>query len=368
GSVSRGPSFLSVEARIVESESGRVLSASSGRVPLEEADPGPVPPPGRSAQAGQPRLPRAVGAPAVAVMGGRVYVAGGTARGSPSGTGVTEVLSAPIDGRGRVGAWRQEEPLPSARYQTVGAAADGAVFVIGGYQGSPRDEVFVSLASSEGRLGPWRTAGRLPAGGSGCKAFVAARTLFVGGCAAASGTDARVHAAVLRGDAALGPWTSVAQPAPAHSAAMVHAAGRLYLLGGSTGVPPRTAAVHSIAVRPGGFDGEFRDEEPMPAAAQHNGAAVVGGRLYSAGGITGDPGAASADVFSAAIDGEGRLRGWRRELRRLPAPRIPGPMPVWDGRGYLVSDFGSISDEVTVVPDDLVAVPPAGFGTLPSSP
>ncbi|MDE2291318.1 MAG: fibronectin type III domain-containing protein, partial [Elusimicrobia bacterium] len=80
-------------------------------------------------------------------------------------------------------------------------------------------------------------------------------------------------------------------------------------------------------------------QAPLPAARERAAAADVGGRVYVTGGIV--SGAASAEVWSAAVAPDGSVGAWRRETD-LPAPRESHALAVWAGRLYVVGGFNGV--------------------------
>jgi hypothetical protein len=81
--------------------------------------------------------------------------------------------------------------------------------------------------------------------------------------------------------------------------------------------------------------GAWTDVGALPHVARHHAMAIVGDRLYVVGGepkrVAGQPDTAVAGVWSASIDGAGRIGGFRDETS-LPAPRTWHSVLVYDSQ------------------------------------
>jgi hypothetical protein len=169
-----------------------------------------------------PPMPTARGAFASAVVGDRLYVAGGQAR-----LGVLRTLEF-YDFGDR--AWHSAPPMPSAREHVGGAAAGGYFYVVGG-----RSRVSDALRTVE-RYDPvrrrWDRLPGLPTPTGGLDAVgVEGRIVAVGG-----GDDTRktVTGAVQRFDPHTRRWSRLApMRTPRHGLGAAYADGRLYTFGGA---------------------------------------------------------------------------------------------------------------------------------------
>jgi hypothetical protein len=221
-----------------------------------------------------------------AVLGGRVFVAGGlVGRVEPRGI---DILDRTAIYDARRDAWGEGPRLPSPTHHPVLAAAAGRVFAFGGFRAVPdgqwsaRTEV---LALDGDR---WIDAGRMPAPQSESVALEHAGLIHL--ITGRSPTNPERNArwdhqgdvdAHRVFDPRTGRWSDVRPaPAPRNSAAGAVIDGRLYLVGG------RTVGGGNMA-RLDRYDpatDQWEALAPMPQASGGLAAAALGGRLYAFGG------------------------------------------------------------------------------------
>lgn len=350
GTVVRASTGLEVAARLVDVETGRVLSAAAARLPEGRnfgTRPEPPPQRGRSLYGRElgpgPGLPMPLGAHGAVASSGRIYVIGGVPpalRGT--GRGEAAVLSASVSADGRVGGWRGEEPLPEGRYQVGAAVSDGFLYAVGGYQGTPRSEVFVSDVGFGGRLGPWRVAGSLPGGCVYPGAAVADGRLYVAGCSDAGGPRGILHSATVGSNGALGAWTSTKLPEAAGSPGLVSNPGGLLLLGGARASGGYSDAVFRIERSGPAGDLAVSRVGTLPEGVASFAVAAVGSRVWLAGGYANRPRGGrpeSAAVRWAEFGQDGRLGVWT-SARDLPLPVAMVPGASAAGRFFVVGGEG----------------------------
>lgn len=124
------------------------------------------------------------------------------------------------------------------------------------------------------------------------------------------------YCAVINPDGTLGGWQA-ASPMPEFLGLGMHAAaahnGRLYVLGGTNLFGARNV-VYFSGVNPDGTLAGWQQTSPMPQKVSAHAAAVYGGRIYVTGGIVRSVGA-TALTYSAPINADGTLGGWRYETQ-----------------------------------------------------
>lgn len=375
GTVTRGRKGLEVSARVVDVTSGLLLAAASANLPQESNKPvaadapppvRPAPvraaPPARPAERGEvdwrpgadlgagTKAPWPVAVCGVAALKGRLYVVGG-ASGRVAGRGDAAVYSAAIAADGALGRWRAELPLPDGRYQITAVAFEGWLFAVGGYQGSPRDEVFASRVGKDGVLGGWKVAGRIPTGCTMPGVAVAEGSLHVAACTAPSGQVHALFSAPLSEEGTLGEWTRT--PLPAESGAgnaVVLDGKRLLLVGGTPDLGGFSPAVYAVPLDRLGKPGAATLIGSLSTGKSGVSAAVVDGRLWVLGGKVRYK---NADVIqdvleSAALTPKGGLGPWQRSSRRT-SPAVWAPFaPFVDGAFYHVGGE-SAQDRVDAV-------------------
>ncbi|MEP6652209.1 MAG: hypothetical protein ABJA82_02560 [Myxococcales bacterium] len=215
------------------------MCAASGCVP-----PAPPNPEGGLAswQADRP-LPLDLYYHAAAGGAGRVFVSGGLTidhvdlgRSSATLKAVDQILSATLDGGGRVTAWTSAGTLPAPLYQHAMAIAAGRLYLSGGGQRTFSATVTSAEISTDGTLGPWRAEAPMPTGRSWHRLLAEGGYLVVAGGSESpdfftDGTTA-VAVAALAADGVVGAWTRTFAPSPVfYDGGAGIARGRLYALG-----------------------------------------------------------------------------------------------------------------------------------------
>ena len=175
---------------------------------------------------GQPMPPGTErGASAVAVLAGRIYVAGGLRSGAVDDFSVYD---------GASDSWGILPDLPAARDHLVGGGIAGLIYVAGG-RGGAIDAVVGRLDVFDPATSRWSTQASMPTPRGGAASAVADGRLYViggeGNPAAASGVFAEVEAY----DPETDHWTSLpAPPTPRHGTGAAALLGQIYVPGGAT--------------------------------------------------------------------------------------------------------------------------------------
>ena len=226
-----------------------------------------------------PELHHARGAGAAAVVGNKIVVVGGrTAGTSPAEVIPTEVF----DGT----SWHDAAGIPVPG-DHLAAASDGTyLYAVGGR----RLEVTSNTAAVQ-RFDPvadrWIQLPAAPGKVSdAAAAIVGGRLIVVGG--ESIGT---VFSTVWAYDLASSTWSSLPNlPAPRHGLAVAAIGDTLYAIDGASqpGHNASTPTVQTLAVLPGAAQpaGDWQQGSASLYATQQVGAAVLGGRIWVAGGLT----------------------------------------------------------------------------------
>jgi hypothetical protein len=177
-------------------------------------------------------LPAARQGHAAFVHDGAIYVVGGLGKTGP----LAEVLRAEASVDGSLGPWQTLTPLPSARSEHAVALVGDRVYVSGGStSGAALADVLFATLAADGTLGPWSAGGTMSLSTGGRSAHVSFAHdghLFVHG--GTPGNDAVLQFAPINSDSSLGPWgqaTAKSGGCSEHAAATHQ--GTLYLVGGS---------------------------------------------------------------------------------------------------------------------------------------
>jgi N-acetylneuraminic acid mutarotase len=258
-----------------------MLLAGGGAVSAAHAGWAAEPTAGRWSQA--PALPTARTEVAAALLGGRVYVAGGFT-GDGRASALVEVFDL------AAGTWQRSAPLPAPRHHVGLVALGERLYLIGGY-GDGWDavaDVYVYEPSAD----RWREGPALPAPrGALAAAVLGGHAHAVGGAARRHNTKA--HDAL---DPARARWTTLA-PLPTardHLAVVALPSGRLLAGGGRVnGDYGRNLDAVEVYDPPGD---RWRRAAPLPAPRSGVAGALLGGRALVLGGE--NPSGTQADTFA----------------------------------------------------------------------
>jgi hypothetical protein len=203
-----------------------------------------------------------------AQIGDSVYVVGGLVVSGPTrATATVEVYS--LLG----GGWTYTTPLPTPLDHASVAAANGRLFVVGGYSGdfTPRDEVWIYDPLD----GEWTPGASLPEPrGAAWAVELGGRIYLFGGVGPAG-----VSRTTFIYDPALDAWSSGADmPTRREHLNAVAAGSFIYVVGGRNG--PSTAANE----RYDSGSNQWMSLAPMPTARSAMALGVIDGVLYAAGG------------------------------------------------------------------------------------
>jgi len=206
-----------------------------------------------------------------------------------------DVLVAPINADGALGSWTPTASLPSPRGFHAAAVYNGFVYVTGGWmtgQGANPD-VLVAPVNADGTLGAWAATTELPGNRAShsCVAYNGFLYL-IGGEQYLANTTAFV--APINADGTIGAWTQTTDLVTGHSAhASVAYNGFVYCIGGDWQVDVSYAPLYAD-----GSIGLWQAAASLPGQRRYLGAVANNGYLYAIGGSF-NP---DLDTFVAAID------------------------------------------------------------------
>jgi Kelch motif/Protein of unknown function (DUF1668) len=258
-------------------------------------------------------LPDPRGEVTAARVGGEIAVVGGFERGGTNSARV-DAYSPARD------TWRRLPDLPVTVDHAMSAAANGRLYVLGGY-GRLRGKLRSAWVLSPG--GGWRPLPPLPAPRAAGGAAVFRGRLYVVGGVGRLGLARQTFVLDLRRRR----WSRLPGPVPREHLAVTAAAGRLYALAGrKAGFDTNTTIFESLAPPAR----SWRELPPVPAGRGGTGAAVVGTTIVSVGGEA--PQGTIATVYGFDI----ARRRWRR-LPDLPTPRHGLGVVAAAGRVYAIA-------------------------------
>ncbi|MFA6029572.1 MAG: kelch repeat-containing protein [Elusimicrobiota bacterium] len=277
-------------------------------------------------------LPEGVSLPAVALLGNRIYVAGGHAASGIMST----AYYADIQGDGSVSAWQPAGQLPYADgvgYNGLVAVGEHLYFVGGERPGCIlSSQVFYAKACPAGLChpvdgnssAPWAATASLPQGLNLPGTAARRDWLYItggnlNGCGA-NRTDSTYRAHV-QSDGTLSAWEQLADrnlPAAVAGHEVFVSGDRLYSMGGETyATGSEIQDVWSSALGEDGSMGPWRSETQLPERNAYMSAVEYGGRLWMAGGFSPDGQNKDAVLSSVLLAG-------KTLLSYVPATALPG--------------------------------------------
>lgn len=220
-----------------------------------------------------------------AVLGGFLYVFGGTVTAGAIEKPSTTVLKAPILPNGNIGQWTPTTPMPQPRHYIGNSTLviNDTVYILGGAAG-PLDDTLYRTAiytrpGPDGTLEPWKESAPL-------------------------GTPGLVTV------------TAVSTP------------GHVHTIGGKGPNNP-VSEVWTNAVNPDGSISVSFPGPKLPRPLWFHSAGAVAGRVYIWGGLpTAENTGPSGEMLSAPILASGTLGPWRVETQKLKKPFFRGMASV----------------------------------------
>lgn len=217
-------------------------------------------------------LPRGLERFGLASVNGRIYAAGGYARGEDGVAPSAGVWSWSFEGN----IWQSEAAMPAAKADLSLVTVGGSLYAFGGL----RDDRAAFIFDPEERR--WETI-NVPDGVTRramAVAVVDGRVYLMGGR-----LDADTVVRVDSFDPETGAWDRAPElPAPRSGAAVAVLDGRIHLLGGRGADSRETLQTH-VSWQPG--ETSWREEQLMPAPRTGGGAAVLADAIYLVGGGSG---------------------------------------------------------------------------------
>ena len=275
-------------------------------------------------------MPRGRVSHASAVLGGRIYLLGGS-----TDRGRTDAVES-FDPA--TGEWRTECPLKIARERMAAAAFNGKIYLFGGQEeGSDPlsvvqefDPAAVSCATA------WVTKSSMPLTRAGAEAVaVGGRIYLMGGLIGGHAEQEAVHAY----DPATDTWAPRASlPSPRIDPAAVLLDDEIYLVGGGSGSEQGSLLVYDPAAD------TWSSRASMPVPSSRHVAAVLGGKIYTVGGET------SVTQEYDPVTDQWTLRD---SLPTLPSEAVAAAV---GGRMYIL---GGVQDGIGILDDAQAYLPPA---------
>ena len=227
------------------------------------------------------------------------------------------------------GRWETRATIASGpRQETAVVALGGEVYVLGGFDGSGR--VVATVEAYDPRADRWRSVADLPLAMHHANAAVVDGRIYVAGFLTGRGFEADGRAFVYEPER--NAWEAIV-PLPAGrergASAVAVVGGRIYVAGGLRG-----GAVADFSV----FDpatGRWAELTDLPARGDHLAAGAIEGVVYVAGGRDGSIGRHRARLDAYVV----AERRWEQRAS-MPTSRGGVASAVLDGRLYVFGGEG----------------------------
>lgn len=256
-----------------------------------------------------------------AVLGGKIYVAGGlSAHGQPSAH-VYRYDPA-------TDSWDRAADLPAPRHNMPLVVLGDTLYAVGGVSGTGF-HAEQTLWAYRADAAAWQSRGSLPAPrGASAAAAIGRKLVVMGGIRRF--TDGGLAAAPAIYDPAFNSWVEVwPMPTPRDHLAAATVNGVVYVIGGRVFTPARNSDVVEVYDPTRYLGGRWSRKTPMPTARGALGAAVLDGMIHVLGGETAMAVFGTHEVYDPDKD------TWT-EAAPLPTPRHGAAVASLDGKIYVI--------------------------------
>ena len=271
---------------------------------------------------------------------GFAYLIGGF---DPTFAAINEVLYAPINANGTLGTWTATTALPSARGLQTSVAYNGFVYSIGG---SPDGsfglvDVLVAPINANGTLGAWSATTSLPTQRSAHSTVVYNGYLYTfGGSPDAQVALSEVLYAPIQADGSVGAWsTTTALPTGRQGLSCVAYNGFVYAMGGDNGSFNFMSDVLVAPINANGTLGSWTATTALPAGRYFLSSVAHNGFVYVIGGWDASL-AMSGEVFAAPINSNGTVGTWSATTA-LPSGRLAHATMVYGDNVYSIGGLAT---------------------------
>ncbi len=269
---------------------------------------------------------------------GYLYVLGGS---DGTENWIDHVEYAPILADGTVGSWSATTAMPYPTRMHEAFVHGDNLYVVGGNgtSGAILDDVIYAPINADGSLGAWTATTGLPSPSYEFALVVHNDTVVVlGGGFTRTQT---VEYATINADGSVGAWQSgpdLLQPRQRHAAALHN--GTVFLIGGDDGTLTYVLDVEYSTIGAGGAPGAWAAGTPLSASRMPVDAAVVGDYLFAIGAR-----AAPGTVEYSQMMEDGTMGPWEPASpfysASLHAAAVSGSYIYVTG-GYYVGPLGTV--------------------------
>lgn len=243
------------------------------------------------------------------------------------------------------GRWTKLAPFPEPMEELYGVAANGKMYVIGGFRGAPVGLVYEYDPATD-RWTKKKPMAR-PAHHEALVEYRGKIYVFGGFVQGAAGGPVAWEPIdnAWEYDPAADSWKALAPLAGKRgSAAAAEVGGKIYVIGGATTNPgsSETAVFPNRPARSVGTNevydpaaNRWEPRSPMPTARNHVFAGAVGGKIYVIGGRLGSPFITIATNTDVVEEYDPATDQWGAIKARMPTPRSGGGVATYGGKIYV---------------------------------
>jgi N-acetylneuraminic acid mutarotase len=267
--------------------------------------------------------------------GGYLYVIGGSTGSSFLG----DVQVAPMNADGTVGPWTATTSLSIPRFGHTSVAANGFLYVLGGNSsGGLLNDVLYAPINSNGTLGAWSATTSFNTSRDTHASVAYGGYLYVIGGYSGSGLLNDVQFAPMNSDGTVGAWSGTASFATArYLHTSVAYGGYLYVMGGCYTVSDFLNDVQFAPISATGTVGAWSATTSLDRARFGHTSVATNGFLYVIGGNS--AGGLLNDVQSAPIISNGAIGAWG-STTSFGTPSDTHASVAYNGYLYLIAGYG----------------------------
>lgn len=246
-------------------------------------------------------LPLALSQTQIVVTKSKVYLVGGYYN---SGTGRTEIYSAPINASGVVGTWSLEaSSFPVAIHSQQIVVTKNRAYSLGGsIAGTVSSAIYTATIDSAGVMSAWTLSGSvMPGATMNHVAFSTANKIYVIG----GNSTNKVYSCAINSDGTLGSWTTETNfPTTTYWGQYAITKNRIYLFAYNS------TAIYTAPIDSSGTIGTWvLSGLTLPAQLSASQVTVTNNTVYIYGGVIAMSSFSSA-VYYSAINADGTLAGF----------------------------------------------------------
>ena len=261
----------------------------------------------------------------------------------------TNIYTAPIDNNGALGNWSSSSvSLPQALTYSQAVVINNYVYLLGGYNGIFRSNVYRAVINADGTLGNFFSYNSLPVSSAQSQVIVTKNRIYLIAGYMSGSVSNRTFTAPIDASGNIGIWL----PGPvlpkelySHQATVIR--DRLYVFGGTNDSADSKNIYYGVINSDGTIDAWIEDY-PLPETI-HSGSLVCSrNRVYLIGGIV--KGSPANTIYTALINPDGTLAGWNVS-DTLPETSYGTMAFVTSMSIYVLAGYlnGSVSNRVNAI-------------------